>query len=750
MTVRTTSDFDYDRDDRTTVAAFGTIAASVIASLYYAGRIGFENPARPIVATLGLSLFITATPFLAWWLSPRRHYDEPQPWWRSQTFFTLVALALSAVAGMAVPLTGVNAVWVLAGIGFAAAIAAVVIWVRRGDPGANLLFVAGTGVFAVWACGVAWSTRYKNPVFWETLEYHANVHHDPLYNISLANNMRTYGVSSTGLDGVPYIPYHFGSGWLNSQWAYLAGTDVLSFYNLGPSVIVIPLFFSAVLLLGIEVKKGWRRAHPAEGRDVPLRTDYAAWLVFLVATVGLIPTSGLDAMGIWNLHALISESYVIGVPVFLLVMSTATVYWRRRKSSQRIGDLVFLLAFAPAMLVVAGFLKVSTMLLLLAAALAVALLGRLFRDWVFALSALLCFGASAITYRLVSVAAQNQGIVPFSFMRFYVEAAWWPYFILVHLFWSWLYIYLRLREEDVNTIGDVRQAALQGRISDVVVVAIVAIAGWLPGEVIDIHGGSAVYFSDVQRWFALSLLMASAGRWLSRSRAADDIPRRSMLTLGGMRLSRLWVAALAIPIGITMILNIRRAPMTALRANLTLRRALFAEAGIAGPVGIRSLANPRILSAGLRRSPDYALISTLRRLDDTPPALKRRTAVFIPQSYTHFWRVWTEADRCSFVPFIVPATSGLALIDGMPPVDCDLTEQYGMTRYKRRTTPQLPADVMPFTLCAKANAKGFSRVVVLDAAAGSGVAVHVLECPVRIATPGSQPVPPGQAAPHAP
>jgi len=735
MTARVSNDLDYDRDDRTSVAVFGTIAASVIASLYYAGRIGFENPARPIVATLGLSLFITATPFLAWWLSPRRHYDEPQPWWRSQTFFTLVALALSAVAGMTVPLTGVNAVWVLAGIGFAAAIAAVVIWVSRGTPWANLLFVAGAGVFAVWACGVAWSTRYKNPVFWETLEYHANVHHDPLYNVSLANNMRTYGVSSTGVDGVPYIPYHFGSGWLNSQWAYLAGTDVLSFFSLGHSVIVIPLFFSAVLLLGIEVKQGWRLAHPGEGREVPIRTDYAAWLVFLAVTVGLIPTSGLDAMGVWNLHALISESYIIGVPVMLLATSTAIVYWRRRKSSHRTGDLVFLLAFAPAMLVVAGFLKVSTMLLLLAAGLSVALLARSFRDRVFALSALLCFGASAMTYRLVSVAAQNKGIVPFSYMRFYVNAAWWPYFILVHLFWSWLYIYLRLREEDVHTVGDVRRAALQGRITDVVVVAVVALAGWAAGEVIDIHGGSAVYFSDVQRWLSLSLLMAVAWRWLVRRPAAEDIGGRGTMTLEGVRVSRLWITALAIPIGITMILNIVRAPETAVRANIALRRALYAEAGVAMPVGITSLADPRVLDTGLRRSPDYALISTLRGFDRLPPAVKRRTAVFIPQTYTHFWHIWTEADRCSFVPFIVPATSGLALIDGMPPVDCDLILQYGLTHYKRRTTPQLPADVIPSALCAKANAKGFSRVIVLDGADSTRITQQVIECPMLTAAP---------------
>jgi hypothetical protein len=89
-------------------------------------------------------------------------------------------------------------------------------------------------------------------------------------------------------------------------------------------------------------------------------------------------------------------------------------------------------------------------------------------------------------------------------------------------------------------------------------------------------------------------------------------------------------------------------------------------------------------------------------------------------------RAW-EPDRCSYIPLIVPATSGLALLDGMPPMDCDLTSHYGMTTYRRRTKPQLPAEVTATTLCAKARAKGFSRVLVLDGSATSA-AVHPIDC----------------------
>jgi len=276
---------------------------------------------------------------------------------------------------------------------------------------------------------------------------------------------------------------------------------------------------------------------------------------------------------------------------------------------------------------------------------------------------------------------------------------------------------------DATELGDRTNHDL---LEHVVVVGVVAIAGWIPGEVIDIHGGSAVYFSDVQRWLALSLLMASGWRWFAQWRTQRENAAPVGGFVGSVRLSQVWMLALAIPVGFTLLLNALRTPATALSANISLRRALYVEAGVAGPVSVRGLGDRNILATGLSRSPDFALIATLRGLDRLPLAIKGQTLVFIPQSYTQFWRLW-EPDRCSYVPFIVPATSGVAMLDGMPPVDCDLTRQYGMTSYVRRTKPQVPADVTPVTLCAKAKARGFSRVLVLDGSA-SGVSARPIEC----------------------
>jgi hypothetical protein len=430
-----------------------------------------------------------------------------------------------------------NGVWTIAAIGFLSALAALrhldFSWpiVPRAD------FHRGAAVFATWACGVAWSTRYKNPVFWETVEFRADVHHDPLYYVSMANSMRSYGVPSTALDGVPYTPYHYGSAWLNSQWAYLADKDVLEFYSLGPSVVAIPLFFCALLLLrGRDRKRksetplaarrlgrmacfsrcdDWRNPDVGSRRIGHLESSRDDFRVVRHWSSGISPCH-LD-----DHRLLAAPENIISLQRHRFSVSFRAGDARRNRNSQGFDNAA---AACRRPWPRCAWQVVSRQVIVLAT--------------------LLCIVASGVAYKLVSVAAQNQGIVPFAYMRYYANPAWWPYFVLAHLFWSWVYIYLRLREESVKTIGDIRQAALQGRITDVVVVAIVALAGWAAGEVLDIHGGSAVYFSDVQRWLSLALLIGALPRWLAQR---SEAPARRF-TFGGIRVSRLWLFALALPL----------------------------------------------------------------------------------------------------------------------------------------------------------------------------------------------------------
>lgn len=708
--------------DGLTAAMFGSVLSCGLAVLYWIGRTGFANPLRPIAVTLGLALFIICVPAVIAAYFDGQEISTASRWWRSQSFVGIVCIAITAFAGMLAYPTKVNLGAPILVVGAVAFALTVFLWIANSRVKPILFLVGFVVFFTAWVGGIAWGTRYKTPLFWEQLSDHGDVHHDPLYYVSMANSMRSYGVPSTALDGVPYTPYHYGSAWLNAEWSDLARVDVLTFYSLGPTVLMAPVFFAGLLLFAGNARSAWRRTRPGSATAKPLQEDWLAWLVLIGATIGFVPSSALDALAIWNRHLLISESYLTGLGVFVLSCGLSVSWWFSRAESSAKSDGVFLMLVVPVLLVSLGFLKVSLMLLALAAILWTILRSRAYRQPSVVIGAALALVASAVTFKLVSVAAQNQGITPFSFMRFYADERWWPYFILGHLLWAWLYVALRVYEERTPTLRSLFDAIRNGRLLDVELVVVIAVCGFLPGELITIHGGSAVYFSDVQRWVGAPLVMASATRiiapWLFAVRPKGFASTRLSMVLA-------WL--IAIPVSLTILLNVGRAVRTAALMNLDLRSSFYGYAGVV-PESARRMTNPHVLAAGEQKAPDYALISTLRSLDQLTREVKGKTLLFVPQSDPTFWKIFAEPERCSFAPLVGPATSGMALLDGMPPESCDLTDQYGMPVYARRTRPQADADVTPHALCAQAERKGFRQVIVLRRANTGAYTTPMIDC----------------------
>jgi hypothetical protein len=105
----------------------------------------------------------------------------------------------------------------------------------------------------------------------------------------------------------------------------------------------------------------------------------------------------------------------------------------------------------------------------------------------------------------------------------------------------------------------------------------------------------------------------------------------------------------------------------------------------------------------------------LRDIAQLPESERRQSLLFIPQSNHQFWSMFTADNRCTFTPLIAPAVASVAMIDGMPAVGCEITDQYNMTAYRRRERPQRPQDMNSETLCERARAMGFKYVIVLEA-----------------------------------
>lgn len=117
------------------------------------------------------------------------------------------------------------------------------------------------------------------------------------------------------------------------------------------------------------------------------------------------------------------------------------------------------------------------------------------------------------------------------------------------------------------------------------------------------------------------------------------------------------------------------------------------------------------------------LMDKLHELSRLPIHEKRKTLVYIPKSIGLFWKSFGS---CRTTPFIVPAITGMAMLDGLPDVNCK-TRYYGYEVYKR-STGTFRVGAKQELICEKALAKGFSQVIVVDEDAEGNLVVSKLAC----------------------
>jgi hypothetical protein len=704
------------------VVVAGTMAIA-IAWVYWMMRGGFANPIAAIVNAVGLSLFLTTFPYATLAVLRRVKGDPASDgsWLSSYPFLWLVGLGLSSIVGRFVPALAFELHPLFTICGVVAFVLVLAQWLRRDSWWRSLLVLAGSFGLGVWAAGVVWGRIYKSPLFLEMLAANGVVHHDSLHLAAFANMLRTYHVPTIGVDGLSRVSYHWGTAWMFAQWSRLTDTDVLSFYQLGFPVTMIPFFAGGLLAFGIaigELRGKW-------AGDLDPRRNWIALLVLVIGMIGIIPLSGLDAMGVWTSNFLISESYTVAVPVFLLLSATAVAFHRRRGATpERPADFVFPLVILPLSVALLGYLKISLMFLAVCAFVYAVIRLRNYRRPIYLAGVLLAIFLAALAYPRLSLPAHREGFAAFDFIRGYVPTGWWPVFFIVHLAWTWIYILVRVRQETIDTFAEMREALRDRRLIDVELLLVVAIAGLGPGLLLRIDGGSAFYFSDVQRWLSIGLLIS----------VAPVVSLRRVMFRGGssLRVGPSVVGFLALAGAIILVGNALVWPIRMARANVETRRALYpSEVAATIPPGLHGflhVRDPATLQAALRASNRARVAEGLRRLATLPEAERRRTALFIPQSETAYWEILARPGACTFTPLVAPALASMAMIDGMPPFGCVVSRYYGLGSFQPRTRSQNASDLWPSTLCTKARRWRLDKVLFLQFDPAGRLRVHAIDC----------------------
>jgi hypothetical protein len=148
---------------------------------------------------------------------------------------------------------------------------------------------------------------------------------DTLYHASIAAMIKNYGVTSTGLDGLVYTPYHVLSHELFAAVSVLSRAPVIEVYGVAIWVLFAPLLvFSAAA--SCFMLAGPTRLDPA-------KVWYSVCLLLVLASFAL------GRWAVWD-SFFISESYLVSLTMFLLAMPLLF------SSALRVGDLAILIAIS--------------------------------------------------------------------------------------------------------------------------------------------------------------------------------------------------------------------------------------------------------------------------------------------------------------------------------------------------------------------------------------------------------------------
>ena len=757
-------------------AFFASLMAPVIAAIGFLGRQGFpDNSPLQWAKFVGVSWFLIHFSYAA-----RKLFRTPGDplaavWWQGHPTLTLAGLALLVACG--VEQTGVThvAAMVFAILGAAAFVVRIVGFAGSLRSFRAVWLALFALLMALYAAGSIWGVGFENPLFVENL-CNGYAHIDTLFHATLANMLRTYGACSTGLDGLPHVLYHFGSHWAFARLSNLLDVPVIDFYNFAYPVIFAPFTVFSLLTFAVSISEIWRgpcrlpedsnreatrstksgKAGAAPSIDLPdaqfRRPGLLFWFVAAAGVIGVLPLGiGVEPLT----HAapiFASESYGLAISVALLGIAAVSSLSRDIATAPEMRSIDVLLGFVflctlPA---VVGLLKISVMMLLAVAALWFFVSLRLYRCKVtapsFVIGLVVLYCGFLFTYN--PEYGQLSGIAPFSALKALVGFTWWSYYWLFCYAWTLLFVMLRLREEGASTLAEVWAAFRERKLLDVEFVLIIAMLGSVP-EILLSDYSSTHYFAEDQQWLAVGLILAVILRPVrcdvreSAAPAAETVASRAQIRAAGTG----WLDRIAIPQVLATLLGLFVLGTFVLNTDVllsgvaaVLKGSLQMPPTATSPLEAawnghfdeaRKILGGQVVELDKHLRTDKNIITLLRDLDRLPLEEKRRTLLYIPKTNRQFWDLLHAPYSPKDGPFVAPALSGIAMLDGLyDRPEGDIWSAYGYQHYPCpiEKQKQPPLDEYLPVLKKRCAALGMNQLIVIDERNGRSE-IRKFECP---------------------
>lgn len=517
-----------------------------------------------------------------------------------------------------------------------------------------------------------WGNSALSPLFLEKIKLGAlngtarYAHPDPLFHTSIANMIRTYGVPSTGLNGVPILNYHIGSHWLFAGLSGLVGVSAFHIYQIGFVVIFVPLFLKTVFLAA-------EKTRDKIFSPLNIAVILSLWF-FLVDEEHFLRISYLGS-------CFVSESFTVSLLFALLLMTYVMEHRRFLTGPEALKNLGAIQTFSKAMILLLmiaaiSVTKISTGFVMVALAGYLWLRLKFYRS----IGATLFMVVTGILFLFLQKSFTNfqANSSQFELLAMHKTA---PHplvlFYLTHFGFSLLYLCIRMSQ-----IAWKKDSLASFKALDVECVIVLFLIVLFPALTTDLHGDWP-YFTQISHWLVLPFAIAFA----------DSIPSH----FGSFKIPnyRGWITP----------------------RNLLGALAVFGFfTSIQKYLHTMDVDRKHLASAHVSPLPNEKIIDDLLAIEDLiPKPEKSITLVYVPKGNRLFWDALPLCKSFfekSTVQFFGPSLTGMAMLDGLPEKICT-PFSFGLSSYDFSQTIGMRT-ITDVELCERVKALEFQQLIVLD------------------------------------
>ena len=235
-----------------------TLISIIAVMIIYFSRLGFEQDIKLIIFSFLLSLFIIYLPII---LHINFKKENKITWYFSKSFIHIAGLIILFISGIFNEILDTKLYYFFSILGFLFLVIIFFYFLlsknTKDKKSFHHFFMIIIFIFfSGWAITAFYSNFYIDPLIYEKIINGSWAHRDTVLHSAISGMLKTYGVASTGLDGVNTpIYYHTFSHYFFGTLASLLQTNTLNIYAYVYPIIFIPFFFQAFTFACININK---------------------------------------------------------------------------------------------------------------------------------------------------------------------------------------------------------------------------------------------------------------------------------------------------------------------------------------------------------------------------------------------------------------------------------------------------------------------------------------------------------------